>query len=102
MLQDKVTWWTDHEALLRQLRITNPRLARWAEELYWHEFDIRHIPGKGNPADGLSRGGGEKPSFEEAPLIFPEYRFKARTAHINGCPGPWECGSELCPCADIE
>ncbi|XP_043231405.1 uncharacterized protein K02A2.6-like isoform X5 [Amphibalanus amphitrite] len=51
---------TDHQALLRLLTSrgvgrAGMRISRWASRLLVYDFEIRHVPGKCNVADGLSR-----------------------------------------------
>ena len=48
---------TDYNNLRRFMGVTklNGRQARWAIQLAAYNFDIKHQPGKSNPADVLSR-----------------------------------------------
>ncbi|OMH83426.1 Retrovirus-related Pol polyprotein from transposon [Zancudomyces culisetae] len=50
---------TDHKAILNIFNGKDliGRIARWAMTLRNYDFNIEHIPGKYNPADGLSRIG---------------------------------------------
>lgn len=52
-----VTMYTDHHPLvhLKTQPNLNGRQARWLEYLSMYNFEIVYTPGKGNPADGLSR-----------------------------------------------
>ena len=51
---------TDHQALLRLLTSrgvgrAGMRISRWVSRLLVYDFDIQHVAGKSNVADGLSR-----------------------------------------------
>ena len=51
---------TDHQALLRLLTSrgvgrAGMRISRWASRLLVYDFEIQHVAGKSNAADGLSR-----------------------------------------------
>lgn len=52
------TLWTDHKALLtRRMTDLSPRQARWRYELANSITDLKHVPGRRNPADFFSRTG---------------------------------------------
>ena len=73
----EVTWYTDHKALLALKRAIadSPRRIRWSEKIantvgWFGRFEIKHVPGTENHADGLTRWSGAKPIDKGAGLMF--------------------------------
>jgi transposase InsO family protein len=75
---------TDHYNLkgFMDLKEINKRQARWAIELCAYDFEIKHRPGKSNPADPPSRRPDYACGKQEAPQLLPTLQAKLSAVRV--------------------